>query len=156
VAEYRFLTTWVLDASREAVWEAIYHPERWPEWWLGVRAVRKVSGGDEDGVGSVYEHEWRSRLPYPVRFRIETTRVELPHLIEGTADGELSGTGRWRFFAGRETAVTYEWNVRTTRRWMNALAPVARPVFAANHDWVMKRGGEGLARLLGARLLASD
>jgi hypothetical protein len=42
------------------------------------------------------------------------------------------------------TAVTYEWNVRTTKAWMNALAPVARPVFAFNHDYVMRRGGEGL------------
>ena len=154
--EYRFLTTWVLDASREAVWDAIYHPERWPDWWTGVRAVRKLEEGDDDGVGSVYEQEWRGRVPYPVRFRVQTTRVELPHLIEGTADGELAGFGRWRFFAGRETAVTYEWDVRTTKPWMNALAPIASPVFRSNHDWVMRRGGEGLARLLGARLLAAD
>jgi hypothetical protein len=156
VAEYRFLTTWVLDASREAVWDAIYHPERWPDWWQGVRLVRKLEEGDENDVGSLYEHEWRSRLPYVVRFRMRTTRIELPHLIEGVAHGELAGTGRWRFFAGRETAVTYEWHVRTTRPWMNLLAPVARPVFAANHDWVMRRGAEGLATLLGARLLAAD
>jgi hypothetical protein len=156
VAEYRFLTTWVLDASREAVWDAIYHPERWPDWWQGVRLVRKLEEGDENDVGSLYEHEWRSRLPYVVRFRMRTTRIDLPHLIEGVAHGELAGTGRWRFFAGRETAVTYEWHVRTTRPWMNLLAPVARPVFAANHDWVMRRGAEGLATLLGARLLAAD
>jgi hypothetical protein len=36
---------------------------------------------------------------------------------------------------------------------MNVLAPVARPLFAWNHDHVMRSGGEGLARLLGARLL---
>jgi hypothetical protein len=28
-------------------------------------------------------------------------------------------------------------------------------VFAWNHDWVMARGGEGIAKLLGCRLLAS-
>ena len=54
------------------------------------------------------------------------------------------------------TAVTYEWNVHTTRAWMNALAPIARPIFAVNHDFVMRNGGEGLARLLGTRLLALD
>ena len=43
------------------------------------------------------------------------------------------------------TAVTYEWNVSTTKTWMNLLAPVARPVFAYNHDMVMRWGGEGLA-----------
>jgi hypothetical protein len=39
---------------------------------------------------------------------------------------------------------------------MNALAPLARPAFAWNHDWVMRNGGRGLAGLLGCRLLASD
>ena len=42
-------------------------------------------------------------IPYPVRFETRITRVELPHLIEADADGELAGTGRWRFFEGRET-----------------------------------------------------
>ena len=52
------------------------------------------------------------------------------------------------------TAVVYEWNVRTTKQWMNLLAPIARPVFAWNHDTVMGWGGEGLARRVGGRLLA--
>jgi hypothetical protein len=39
---------------------------------------------------------------------------------------------------------------------MNLLSPIARPVFEWNHDWVMRNGGEGLAALLGCRLLASD
>jgi hypothetical protein len=37
---------------------------------------------------------------------------------------------------------------------MNLLAPVARPAFQSNHDYVMRNGGAGLAELLGARLLA--
>ena len=44
----------------------------------------------------------------------------------------------------------------TTKPWMNLLAPIARPVFEWNHDWVMRNGGEGLASLLGCRLLATD
>jgi hypothetical protein len=43
--------------------------------------------------------------------------------------------------------------VKTTEWWMNLLAPIARPLFAWNHDVVMRQGGEGLARLLGTRLL---
>ena len=31
---------------------------------------------------------------------------------------------------------------------MNLIAPVAKPIFRANHDWVMRNGGEGLAKLL--------
>jgi hypothetical protein len=155
MASYSFLTTWILDAPRDAVWDAIYGIERWPDWWRGVERVEKLeAGSDNGGVGALYRHEWRSVIPYPVRFETRITRVELPHLIEADADGELAGTGRWRFFEGRETAVTYEWNVRTTRSWMNLVGPVARPVFRWNHNAVMHQGGQGLANFLGARLLA--
>jgi hypothetical protein len=99
---------------------------------------------------------WKSVLPYRVAFETRTTKVERPHLLEADADGELAGRGRWRLFEQEGvTAVLYEWNVATTSAWMNLLAPLARPVFEWNHDWVMARGGEGIARLLGCRLLAS-
>ena len=38
--------------------------------------------------------------------------------------------------------------VRTTKRWMNLAAPIARPLFKWNHDIVMQQGGKGLACLL--------
>jgi hypothetical protein len=156
LAEYRFLTTWVLDCDPLAAWDALHEPLRWPDWWPGVRSVEELEPGNGDGVGALYANVWRSVLPYSVRFRVRTTRVERPHLIEVAAEGELAGVGRWRLFPGDGAlAVTYEWNVRTTRPWMNLVAPAARPVFAWNHDAVMRHGGEGLARLLGARLLAS-
>jgi uncharacterized protein YndB with AHSA1/START domain len=157
MAEYRFLTTWLIEADRRRVWDAIYESERWPEWWRGVLETERLAEGDEDGVGQVGRYVWKSKLPYKLEFRMRTTHVEAPHLLEGEASGELAGTGRWRFFEqDGVTAVIYEWNVRTTRPWMNLLAPVGRPLFAINHDWVMRNGGEGLARLLGAKLLAID
>jgi uncharacterized protein YndB with AHSA1/START domain len=154
---YSFLTTWILDAPREPVWDAIWDSERWPEWWRGVKSVVEIEPGDPDGVGKLSRYTWRSRLPYDLSFDMRTTRVEVPHLIEGEASGELAGTGRWRLFAENSaTAITYEWNVGTTMRWMNAIAPLARPALEWNHDWVMRKGGTGLASLLGCRLLATD
>ncbi len=157
MATYRFLTTWLLEADRERVWEAIYDSERWPQWWRGVEEAEKLAEGDERGIGQRGRYVWKAKLPYRVEFSIVTTKVERPHLLEGDADGELAGIGRWRLFEhGGVTAVVYEWNVRTTRWWMNLLAPVAKPVFEANHDHVMRNGGQGIAELLGARLLALD
>jgi hypothetical protein len=76
--------------------------------------------------------------------------------MSGEATGALAGTGHWRLFEQNGiTAVTYEWDVRTTKRWMNLIAPLARPVFAYNHDVVMRWGGEGLARRLDCSLLAA-
>jgi uncharacterized protein YndB with AHSA1/START domain len=158
--EYRFLTTWLLACERERVWEAIYDSEEWPRWWRGVERVVEVTPGDENGVGQLGRYTWRSKLPYELTFDMLTTRVERPRLLEGEASGQLAGTGRWRLFeqegAPAVTAVTYEWNVATTKRWMNLLSPIARPAFEWNHDWVMGHGAEGIAKLLGCELLAAD
>jgi len=155
MADYEFLTTWLLDSPREPVWEAIYDQASWPSWWRGVEEAVELRQGEENGVGTVSRMVWKSLLPYRVEFELTTTRVEAPHLLQADAVGELSGVGRWRFYEeDGVTAVLYEWNVATSRAWMNVLAPVARPIFEWNHDWVMARGGQGIADLLGCRLLA--
>ena len=156
MARYRFLTTWCLDAPIGPVFDAIHDSERWPEWWRGVESVQVLEPGGDDGVGQLTRFRWRSRLPYSLVFDMRTTRVERPHMMEGEAEGELAGHGRWRLYEGQGTAVVYEWDVRTTSAWMNALAPLARPAFAWNHDVVMRRGAAGIARELGVRLIAHD
>jgi uncharacterized protein YndB with AHSA1/START domain len=156
MADYAFLTTWLLESPCEPVWEAVYDQARWPQWWRGVEEAEEVRGGGENGVGTVSRLVWKSLLPYRVEFEVTTTQVEPLCLLQADAVGELTGVGRWRFYEEDGiTAVLYEWNVATSKAWMNLLAPVARPVFEWNHDWVMARGGEGIARLLGCRLLAN-
>ena len=156
MADYSFLTTWLLESPRGPVWEAIYDQERWPEWWRGVEEAHEIRAGEDGGVGTVSRLVWKGLLPYRVEFEVTTTKVARPYLLEADAVGELTGVGRWRLYEhDGATAVLYEWNVATTKPWMNLIAPVARPVFEWNHDWVMARGGEGIARLLGCRLLAN-
>lgn len=147
----------MLECERERVWEAIYDQRSWPSWWQGVRSVVELDPGDETGVGSHSRLTWRSKLPYDLVFEARTRTVERPYLIEADASGELEGVGRWRLFEERgATAAVYEWNVHTTKPWMNLLAPVARPIFKVNHDWVMRNGATGIAELLGCDLLAVD
>jgi len=137
------------------VFQAIWDSDRWPSWWRGVEAVTTLEEGDAEGVGSLGRYVWKSKLPYRLEFDTRITLVERPHRMEGQASGELAGTGTWRLYEeDGVTAAVYDWNVRTTAPWMNLLAPIARPVFAWNHDVVMGWGAEGLSKLLGARLLA--
>jgi len=157
------LTTWALAAPIEDVWQAIYETERWPEWWKGVKVAERLHAahdrGDDpgDGVGSIHRYVWRSRLPYDIEFRMQTRRVESPYMLEAEADGNLRGTGRWRLWqGGGATAVTYEWDVETTIAWMNAIAPIGRPVFHWSHDVVMRNGGRGLAQRLGVPVLINS
>ena len=150
MARYSFLTTWLLDAPVEPIWDAIYDTDAWPGWWPGVRRVEELVPRGDDGVGGISRFTFRSTLPYDLVFDMRSVRVEKHRLLEGVASGELVGVGRWRFFTqGDTTAVTYEWDVETTKPWLNALAPIAGPLFAWNHDRVMRAGGEGLARLVG-------
>ena len=153
--EYRFITVWQIEAPIDAVWEALYRSDRWPAWWNSVRRVVEITPGDENGIGNLRRYTWRSRLPYLLEFELRVTRVERPRVLEGLSAGELVGRGTWNLSSdGGVTTVRNTWEVQTTKGWMNLLAPIARPLFAWNHTYSMRQGGEGLARLLQARLIS--
>ena len=155
MAEYNFETVWRLRAPIADVWTAIAQSEKWPHWWRGVVSVETLAKPDASGIGGQQRFVWRSKLPYSLAFEMQTTRVEPPALLEGHASGELEGTGTWRLAeSDGVTAVRYTWRVKTTRPWMNLLAPLLRPAFAWNHDWVMASGADGLSKLLDAELLS--
>lgn len=155
MAEYQLTSVWRIDAPVERVYEIICRPAGWPSWWRGVTDVVELEPGDELGIGSVQRYTWKGRLPYALTFTVRVVRVRPLSTVEGIASGELEGVGRWCFSQeGSTTSVCYEWRVRTTKWWMNLLAPIARPFFKWNHNLVMRAGGEGLARLLNARLIS--
>ena len=156
MAQYEFLTTWVVRAPIDRVFAVLNDSKAFPEWWKGVTAVEVLEEGGERGVGELARYSWRSVLPYTLVFDARVTRVDPPHLIEGRATGELEGVGIWRLFAGSEsTAAVYEWRVRTTKRWMNMWGPLPRPAFVWNHNRVMQQGGHGLAERLDAELIVN-
>lgn len=155
MTEYRFITIWHIEAPLHQVFDAILHSQRWPGWWKGAEKVEQREPGDADGIGSVWRYTWKSRLAYRLIFDARATRIEPLVALEATTSGDLEGQGRWFFYQeGRITTVRYEWHVRTTKYWMNLLAPVARFLFKKNHHALMQHGAEGLARLLNARLVA--
>jgi hypothetical protein len=154
MADYGFVTLWRFRALLAPVWDLIYHSDDWPAWWPGVERVEKIGGGDAEDIGSVRRYTWKSKLPYRLAFDMRLTRVEPMAIIEGEAIGELTGKGRWQLDAdGDVTNVRYDWNVSTTKPWMNLLAPVARPLFKWNHNVVMNWGADGLAKRLGVERL---
>ena len=110
-----------------------------------VPSVRSVAIGFWIGAGSRDETEAKAGVSHFIEHMLfkgsqRYTAQEIAEIFDG-ADG---------------VAVTYDWRVETTESWMNALAPVARPVFAWNHHAIMRWGGEGAARRLGCRLVAAS
>ncbi len=149
--QYQFVTTWFLeDTTAEAVFDALLHTEQWPGWWHGVTQVGELVPGDETGLGNVRRYTFRSLLPYSLTFDMRSTAIERPSILEGAAFGDLVGTGKWTL-TPRDGGVDvrYDWNVGTTKEWMNVLAPITGPVFEWNHDIIMRWGEEGLRSTLG-------
>lgn len=151
-SRYDLTTLWQFDAPVDVVWGAIVDAEGWSRWWPGVESVVTLAHGGAGGVGARRCCICRSVLPFRLTFITHVTRVEPMRLLEGRVEGEAEGVGRC--LVGRDaglTTVRFEWQVRTTRLWMNLLAPLAKPLFRWNHDAMMRAGGIGLARHLGAR-----
>lgn len=150
MVRYSFVTHWELDAPVETVWELIRNMDAWPQWWNYVRSVTLIKSGDENDIGSVRRIVWNTALPYTIEFDSELVYLEKHKKLEGRAFGELTGKGLWTFENNNgKTNVRYDWEVVTTRRWMNLLAPIAKPIFKWNHDKVMKGGYAGIKKMLG-------
>jgi uncharacterized protein YndB with AHSA1/START domain len=153
-SDFELLTAFGVAAPREAVYLAIREVERWPAWWRGCLKVDELAPGDARGIGARRRVLWRSRLPYDVEIEVEVTDIVRAERIVVASRGDLDGTGTWTFAdAAGGTRVQYLWQVTLRKRWMRLLAPLLRPLFRWNHDWLMDNGMQGLARQLGAPLL---
>ena len=149
-SHFQFVTQWQIPAPQQRVWDELMAPQQWPSWWRGVQRVELLRHGrDALGTGAVRRYTWQSRLPYRLTFVMETTEIEPCSRIEGRATGELEGRGCWQLRPeGDATHVRYDWQVFINKPWMQWLAPLARPLFAWNHDVVMDWGRQGLIQRL--------
>lgn len=149
MAEYHFTTVWTFSEPLEKVWQVIYAMDQWPQWWPYVRSVEKLREGHAGEIGSIRRIRWATALPYSITFDSELTFLDPMRKMEGRAFGDLDGSGIWIFRAsGNTTVVQYDWHVRTTKKWMNLIEPVARPFFTWNHNRVMHAGFTGLQKRL--------
>lgn len=154
MAHYKFDSEWELEAPIDRVFELLTHPENFQEWWPSVTDSRRLVEGDEEGVGAIVAYTLRSPVFYSMDFQAKTLEVERPRRIHTLVRGDLIGTGTYLLEerAGR-TKVVLLWYVSTTRRWMNLVAPVARPLFVWAHHHVMREGAAAMAARFGGRLI---
>lgn len=148
-APYAFRSVFVLQAAPRDVFDAVLRPDRWLRDLAHVRALQRLE--PSQGQGPRYGTTIAAAAGYRLRFELAVVELRAPELIVWRAAGDLAGHGSWRLApAGAGTRVTSIADLRTTRRWMNLLAPIARPLFVRNHDLVMRAGVDALAAHLGA------
>jgi uncharacterized protein YndB with AHSA1/START domain len=157
MAAYSFVTHWFIPASQDRVWAALKATDRYHEWWPSFIGYRSLTEGDVR-VGSRAEQVVRGALPYKLQYETTLTKMDPPHEAAYDAHGDLKGRGRFVLVPrqdGAGTEVTFYWDVQTTGRAMNILAPLLRPLFAWNHNWVMAGGERGLTKWLRSREAAA-
>ena len=149
MATYRFVSTWRLPAPVERVWDALQLPGM--PWWPNMVRFRPLTPGPTR-VGSRSERVTRGALPYTLRYEMTVTHIDPPREMAYTSAGDLVGEGRYVLHpSAGGTEVVFHWNVETTGRWLNLLAPLLKPLFAWNHNRVMADGERALARYLSER-----
>jgi hypothetical protein len=153
VSTFVFSDRWLLAADPTRVWAVVRAVEDWPTWWPSVRSVAPVPAAP--GGGPTWRFTFGTRLPYTMVFDAEVLRDDPMVGVETRVSGRVEGHGSWAVQpveGGSE--VRFDWSVRPTLRWMRLLSPVARRVFAWNHEALMVEGGAALAEELGRPLLA--
>ena len=97
-------------------------------------------------------------MPYELEFDFVVRRVDEPCCMEGEAVGDLStATGVWRLFEeGSVTAVVYEWDVTTSKRWMNVIVSSSHVRSSSTTTtWSCAGAERGSPGASGTRLLAA-
>ncbi|MFJ9040701.1 SRPBCC family protein [Streptomyces sp. NPDC102406] len=139
LSRYRFHSVWDLPAPPAAVYAVLERAEDYPRWWPQVRSVTPL---DETSGVTVF----RSFLPYELTVTArEQRRDPAAGVLEIGMSGDLAGWARWTLTArGTGTRALYDQQVEVGKPLMRRLALVGRPVFVANHAWMMRGGRRGL------------
>lgn len=158
-AQYHFLSEYRVAGDVDRVWAALEDVPSWPQWWSWVKKVELVRAATDDtGLGAIYRYSVRTPTGYGFVYQTENVAVEPRRRIDVLSSGEIVGRGRLAIEprADGDIDLWFAWLVETPKRWMTALAPIARPVFTWNHDHMMDAFGAGLAARSGATLVSSS
>lgn len=152
---YHFITSIELAARPHQIWETLAKSEDWVDWWRWLQEAEVLETGDPAGIGHRVRHQVSSPLRYRLTYEGEVTHAEEDVASRFRADGDLRGLGQFSLKAMSQTStlITFHWLVETPKRWMNLLAPLARPLFVWNHHRLMEDFAKDLADALPADLL---
>jgi hypothetical protein len=144
---YHFVTEMVLASSPEVVQATLENVTGWPAWWKWARRVEQLNDLPAGAVGARYRNDIRTPLLYGFSYVTEIVAIA-PGRIQVSSSGDLQGSGLFAFETSSDgaTALSFSWLVETTKWWMNIAGPLARPLFAWNHDRLMTDFAQGLAR----------
>jgi hypothetical protein len=151
--EYRFITHWRVQSTREEIWEVLSNGPDLAHWWpsvyLDVQEIQPEGAPATGKVISLYTKGW---LPYTLRWQFRIRESSYPHTFTLDAWGDLTGRGIWTFEQdGDHVNISYDWMVRGDKPLFRYFSFLLKPIFSANHRWAMAKGEESLRLELARR-----
>jgi hypothetical protein len=143
---YAFQSRWLVPASTDDCFDVLHDVETYSRWWPEIRDVHSL---DNDRAC----FRVRSFLPYYLDFESARSRDDrAAGVLEAKLTGDLEGFSRWTISKTASGSMcVFDEEVVTTKRTLNLLAPIARPFFKLNHEFMMRHGEAGLRTFLAGR-----
>ncbi|HEX2053125.1 MAG TPA: SRPBCC family protein [Actinomycetota bacterium] len=140
---YRFHSEWSVPAGFERTYEVLRNLPTYAAWWPEVKSVIPIS--EDQAVVLIM-----GLLPYSLEFLMDR-QVDDPEagILKARMRGDLEGFSSWRVErSDGGCRLVYDQEVEVAKKLLRKLAPVARPLFIANHALMMRRGESGLRKYL--------
>ena len=146
--EYAFLTNWTVQSTTETVYNILIRGKDFVRWWPEVYLkVEETNPGGEFGIGKAANLHTKGWLPYTLKWTMEIDQVSYPVCFSLKADGDFVGRGTWAFTQRNQSVdIEFDWRLKAEKPLLKYLSFAFKPMFAANHQWAMARGQEGLNR----------
>jgi hypothetical protein len=152
MSDYHVTTTWEVDARLDEVIAILQEPASLARWWPAAFLAVEAAAAQDGRRGSTGRVRSKGWLPYTLRFEFDV--VELPDRpgvvvrVAGDFEGRCVCT-----VAARDPglAIVFDWKVRVHKPVIRRWSWLLKPVFVANHLWVMARGLESLRLELARR-----
>ncbi|MBI4395438.1 MAG: polyketide cyclase [Candidatus Omnitrophica bacterium] len=140
---YHFITHWRLKGNIHEVYEILNDPIHYPNWWgTNLLSVEEVQSGGQE---KRFRMKMKGRLPYTLEWELVHTESMKPSRIISDAIGDFVGRGIWTLKQmGSEVDILFDWNIRTEKPFLRYFSWVLKPLFSANHNWVMEQARKGL------------
>lgn len=144
--EYHFITHWRIEGDIARVYEVLHDPLGYPDWWKGLYLrVTELKPGDEQRVNQIVGFEMRGWLPYTLRWQLRCIETNKPYGFSSDSSGDFVGRGVWTFKQdGPIVDIRFGWNIRAEKPFLRYFSFLLKPLFIANHNWVMKKWEESL------------
>lgn len=157
--EYHFVSVWRVPGTTGEVADVLRDPLDLVRWWPAVYlSAESLEPADDRGLGQRVRVRTKGWLPYTLTWDLRVTESRYPERFGLDVSGDFVGRGLWTLRQdGADVVATYDWQVRAEKPLLQALAPLMRQLFEANHRWAMKQGEDSLRlELLRRRAATAD